>query len=49
MGARELESEEAMIASTPPFLHVHPEVADALSARQPVVALESTVIAHGLP
>ena len=29
--------------------HVHKEVADALAARRPVVALESTVIAHGLP
>lgn len=27
----------------------HPEVAQALASRQPVVALESTVIAHGLP
>lgn len=26
-----------------------PEVADALAARRPVVALESTIIAHGLP
>ena len=25
------------------------EVADALAAGQPVVALESTIIAHGLP
>src|SRR5262249_18416919 len=32
-----------------PALHVHPEVAAALSARRPVVALESTLIAHGLP
>jgi pseudouridine-5'-phosphate glycosidase len=31
-----------------PFV-VHPEVGDALSARLPVVALESTVITHGLP
>ena len=28
---------------------VHPDVAAALAARRPVVALESTVIAHGLP
>jgi pseudouridylate synthase len=28
---------------------VHPEVADALRARRGVVALESTLIAHGLP
>jgi pseudouridine-5'-phosphate glycosidase len=28
---------------------VHPEVADALAAGGPVVALESTIISHGLP
>jgi pseudouridine-5'-phosphate glycosidase len=30
-------------------LQVHPEVADALDAGRPVVALESTIISHGLP
>lgn len=30
-------------------LVVHPEVADALAAGDPVVALESTIISHGLP
>ncbi|HKW79006.1 MAG TPA: pseudouridine-5'-phosphate glycosidase, partial [Candidatus Limnocylindria bacterium] len=30
-------------------LSVHPDVASALAARRAVVALESTVIAHGLP
>jgi pseudouridine-5'-phosphate glycosidase len=30
-------------------LQVHPEVADALEAGRPVVALESTIISHGLP
>src|SRR5690349_7859277 len=30
-------------------LVIEPEVADALSANRPVVALESTIIAHGLP
>ena len=30
-------------------LKFSPEVADALAASQPVVALESTIIAHGLP
>ncbi len=30
-------------------LHVAPEVADALAAGRPVVALESTIITHGLP
>lgn len=28
---------------------IHPEVAEALAANRPVVALESTVITHGLP
>lgn len=31
------------------LLDVHPEVAAALAAGQPVVALESTIIAHGMP
>jgi pseudouridine-5'-phosphate glycosidase len=39
--------------STATNLHVvitiHPEVADALAAGRPVVALESTIISHGLP
>lgn len=30
-------------------MRVHPEVADALAAERPVVALESTIISHGLP
>jgi pseudouridine-5'-phosphate glycosidase len=30
-------------------MRVHPEVSHALAARQPVVALESTIISHGLP
>src|SRR5690349_12585888 len=30
-------------------LDIRPEVAAALEARRPVVALESTLIAHGLP
>ena len=30
-------------------LQIHPDVAAALAANQPVVALESTVITHGLP
>ena len=37
-------------ASVPPdLLRVAPEVADALAGGRAVVALESTVIAHGLP
>ncbi|GFG75020.1 pseudouridine-5'-phosphate glycosidase [Mycobacterium botniense] len=30
-------------------MRIHPEVADALTARRPVVALESAIISHGLP
>lgn len=30
-------------------LQIHPEVADALASKRPVVALESTIISHGLP
>ena len=31
------------------FLTIHPEVREALHAGQPVVALESTIISHGMP
>ena len=31
------------------LVDVHPEVAEALHARKPVVALESTIITHGMP
>lgn len=31
------------------MLQLHPEVRDALAAGRPVVALESTILAHGLP
>lgn len=34
---------------THPLLDVHPEVVDALAHGRPVVALESTIISHGLP
>ena len=30
-------------------MRIHPEVSDALAAARPVVALESTIISHGLP
>jgi pseudouridine-5'-phosphate glycosidase len=33
----------------PVVITIHPEVADALAAGRPVVALESTIISHGLP
>lgn len=32
-----------------PYLDLHAEVADALAAGLPVVALESTIISHGMP
>lgn len=32
-----------------PYLDLHPEVHTALQAGQPVVALESTIISHGMP
>lgn len=32
-----------------PQLVIHPEVADALDVGEPVVALESTIISHGMP
>lgn len=35
--------------NTHPLLDIHPEVAEALSAGRPVVALESTIITHGMP
>jgi len=31
------------------YLDIHPEVAEALANNQPVVALESTIISHGMP
>lgn len=32
-----------------PYLDVNPEVAEAVAAGKPVVALESTIISHGMP
>ena len=32
-----------------PYLDVHPEVAQAIAEGKPVVALESTIISHGMP
>ena len=32
-----------------PYLDIHPEVAAALAAGKPVVALESTILSHGMP
>jgi pseudouridylate synthase len=33
----------------PPLVRVAPSIAEALAARKPVVALESTLVTHGLP
>ena len=35
--------------TTHPHLDIHPEVEQALAAGRPVVALESTIISHGMP
>ena len=32
-----------------PYLDIHPEVAQAIESGQPLVALESTIISHGMP
>ncbi|KAM8718125.1 hypothetical protein ACLKA7_004777 [Drosophila subpalustris] len=37
------------MATKPPHIVVHPEIRHALSQRQPIVALESTIITHGMP
>ena len=31
------------------YLSVTPEIADAVAAGKPVVALESTILSHGMP
>ena len=31
------------------YLDVNPEVAEAIASGKPVVALESTIISHGMP
>jgi pseudouridine-5'-phosphate glycosidase len=37
------------LTSSPPFLRIQDSVQKALSNNQPVVALESTIVAHGMP
>lgn len=32
-----------------PYLNIHPEIQEALNRKAPVVALESTIISHGMP
>jgi pseudouridine-5'-phosphate glycosidase len=39
----------ALICTMQNFLQIQPEVADALASGRAVVALESTIIAHGMP
>lgn len=39
----------ATTLKTNALIDIHPEVAEALYARKPVVALESTIITHGMP
>jgi pseudouridine-5'-phosphate glycosidase len=39
----------SMTPAKHPLLDLHPEVASALAAGAPVVALESTLVAHGMP
>jgi len=34
---------------TNPYLDIHPDVAQVIAQRRPVVALESTIISHGMP
>ncbi len=34
---------------SPELLQISPEVQDALKNKKPVVALESTIISHGMP
>ena len=38
-----------MHSSNDPYLDIFPEVRDALESGKPVVALESTIISHGMP
>jgi pseudouridine-5'-phosphate glycosidase len=38
-----------LMARAASFVRVSPEVADALAAGRPCVALESTIVAHGMP
>ena len=35
--------------SNNPLLQIHPEVSQALENDEPVAALESTIVAHGMP
>ena len=44
-----LESQKGANMERNSFLKLSPEVADALKAGKPVVALESTIISHGMP
>ncbi|MDP6967769.1 MAG: pseudouridine-5'-phosphate glycosidase [Gammaproteobacteria bacterium] len=37
------------LSTLEPYLDIHPRIAAALANQQPVVALESTIISHGMP
>lgn len=37
------------LGSQLPYMEVHPEVADAVASGYPVVALETTIVTHGMP
>lgn len=48
-GSAPLLADEVSMKIIPPWLEVHPEILAALRQSRPVVALESSLIAHGLP
>ena len=47
VAARRRRSNDGLVSAAP--LSVSPEVAEALAAGQPVVALETTIVSHGMP
>ena len=44
-----MKKKELTSMSLNKYLDVAPEVAEALKSGKPVVALESTIISHGMP
>ena len=44
-----MQQQHATPASPHPALHFSPAVASARAAGRPIVALESTIVAHGMP
>jgi len=49
MASQALRRFASAVPRAPPCVKILPEVADALSSGRPVVALESTIVAHGMP